>query len=56
MKILRTSVGEYGPFRTITKLADRWSCDGIEYPFDVVGKAEAVAVPVSPPVDVEHEN
>ena len=52
MKALITATGQYGPFTSIEKSADRWVCDGAEYQFSVIGDAtvgEYVAPPPAPP-------
>jgi len=36
MVIIR-SAGNIGPFRSIETLADRLRCDGVDYPFSVIG-------------------
>lgn len=48
MKALITSTGQIGPFNNISALSDRWSCDGTEYQFSVIGEA-TVGVWVQPP-------
>jgi hypothetical protein len=47
--ILITEVGEFGPFKTIEQLADRWRCDGVDYPFTVVGMTETGDAPEPEP-------
>jgi hypothetical protein len=39
MKILKTQIGDFGPFNSIEQLADRWHCDGVDYQLNVVGEA-----------------
>ena len=48
MNSLITSSGQIGPFTSITELADRWVCDGVEYQHSVVGAA-SVGDWVTPP-------
>jgi len=49
MKTLKTTFGDFGPFTTIETLADRYRCDGIDYPFAVVGSATVDGTPPAPP-------
>ena len=49
MKTLKTAFGEFGPFATIETLADRYRCDGIDYPFAVVREASVDGTPPGPP-------
>lgn len=38
--MLITNIGEFGPFKSIEQLPDRWRCDGVDFPFSVVGGGE----------------
>jgi len=42
-KALITQAGPLGPFQAVETLADRYRCDGVEYPFSVIGEAQVVA-------------
>jgi len=48
MKALITASGQLGPFSSIEVLADRYHCDGADYPFNVIGAA-TVGEYVAPP-------
>ncbi|SDY39748.1 hypothetical protein [Nitrosomonas sp. Nm58] len=39
MKKLVTQVGIFGPYRKIEVLSDRYRCDGVDFPFTVVGES-----------------
>lgn len=50
MKILKTQIGDFGPFNSVERLTDRWNCDGIEFQFSVVGDStEASYTPSEAP-------
>ena len=52
MKSLITSATTFGPFSNIEQGEDRWHCDGMDYPFSVIGDAtvgEWVDPPPPPP-------
>jgi hypothetical protein len=40
MKKLVTQAGIFGPYREIEVLSDRYRCDGVDFPFTVVGHGE----------------
>jgi hypothetical protein len=42
MKALTTPSGNFGPFRSIEVLSDRYRCDNTDLPFTVVGQGEIV--------------
>ena len=37
MSVVITTSGNFGPFKSITELADRLRCDDVELPFTVIG-------------------
>lgn len=45
MITLKTSVGDFGPFRAIQESEDRWMADGVCYFKSVVGDAQVVNGP-----------
>ena len=58
MSVIIRPQGNIGPFKTIETLADRLRCDGVDYPFTVLGQytisnddSQAPA-PIPPPVTV----
>jgi hypothetical protein len=60
MKALQTLIGNFGPYRTIEMLDDRYRCDDTDLPFNVVGKgiivnANTITWPsnVVPPTETE---
>lgn len=59
MKALTTTSGNFGPFRSIEVLSDRYRCDNTDLPFSVVGQGTIVdadtitwPAPPAPPVVV----
>lgn len=52
MKALITATGQFGPFTSIETLSDRYSCDGAEYQFEVIGEA-TIGDFVAPPPPLE---
>lgn len=59
MKALTTTSANFGPYKTIEVLADRYRCDNTDLPFTVVGTGEIVEAdtitwpePPAPPVPV----
>ena len=38
MSVVITSASNIGPFKTIETFADRLRCDGVDYPFSVIGE------------------
>lgn len=42
MKALTTSNGNFGPYKTIEVLTDRYRCDDTDFPFTVIGEATIV--------------
>lgn len=62
MKKITTSVGVFGPYRSVETLADRYRVDGADLPFTVVGAGTIADVepgdfppPPPPPVPVPVE-
>lgn len=58
MKALTTTSGNFGPYKSIEVLADRYRCDNTDLPFTVVGQGTIVDAstitwpePPPPPVD-----
>lgn len=58
MKALTTPNANFGPFKSIEVLSDRYRCDNTDFPFSVVGQGEIVdadtitwPAPPAPPVD-----
>lgn len=49
MKSLVSTSGTFEPFNVITKLANEYDCDGVIYPFSVVGNNCAIVDYVAPP-------
>lgn len=54
MKQLTTNTGVYGPFSDVIELEDRWSCDGVDYPFSVVGTGTVDESTIQPIVDIAY--
>jgi hypothetical protein len=56
MKALTTPAGNFGPFKSIEVLADRYRCDNTDLPFSVVGQGQIVDADTidwpAPPVPV----
>ena len=57
MKSLVSTAGTFEPFNVITKLASEYDCDGVKYPFSVVGNnctiVDYVAQPNLAPIRAE---
>lgn len=58
MKALATSKGNFGPFKQIEVLSDRYRCDNTDLPFSVVGEgiiveADTITWPEPPTVPVQ---
>lgn len=52
MKYLKTSNATLGPFAVVEQLEDRWRCDGVDYPFAVIGEATVEGGAVSTPAEL----
>ncbi len=44
MTLLKTSVGDFGPFHTIEIISDRLICDNIHYQFNIIGEYQIISV------------
>lgn len=59
MKALTTPSGNFGPFKSIEVLEDRYRCDNTDLPFSVIGQGEIVEAdtvtwpaPPAPPIHI----
>lgn len=56
MKTIITSSGQIGKFSEYQTLSDRYVCDGVEYPFSVLGEAHEIGDYVEQAININYFN